>query len=84
MTEQDCFFFGTIFKLHGYKGDVNIYNDNNISLNFADIEFFYIKDNNELIPYFSENIRNKKKNTTGIITDGQVRRFNQKKIYANS
>ena len=62
MTEQDCFFFGTIFKLHGYKGDVNIYNDNNISLNFADIEFFYIKDNNELIPYFSEYIRNKKKN----------------------
>tara|TARA_B100000683_G_scaffold110545_1_gene108978 strand:- start:7024 stop:7542 length:519 start_codon:yes stop_codon:yes gene_type:complete len=62
MTEQDCFFFGTIFKLHGYKGDVNIYNDNNISLNFTDIEFFYIKDNNELIPYFSENVRNKKKN----------------------
>ncbi len=62
MTEQDCFFFGTIYKLHGYKGDVNIYNDNDISLNFKDIEFFFIKDNNELVPYFFENIRNKKKN----------------------
>mgnify|MGYP001195993450 CR=1 FL=1 len=62
MTEQDCFFFGTIYKLHGYKGDVNIYNDNDISLNFKDIEFFFIKDNNELVPYFFEKIRNKKKN----------------------
>ena len=62
MTEEDCFFFGTIFKLHGYKGDVNIYNDNDTPLILSEIEFFYIEENNELIPYFAENKRIKKKN----------------------
>ena len=61
MEKQDCFLLGTIFKLHGYKGDVNIYNDNDIPLVFTDIEFFYIEENNELIPYFAESVRPKKK-----------------------
>ena len=62
MKKQDCFLLGTIFKLHGYKGDVNIYNDNDIPLILSEIEFFFIEENNELIPYFAENKRNKKKN----------------------
>ena len=61
MKKQDCFLLGTIFKLHGYKGDVNIYNDNDIPLVFTDIDFFYIEENNELIPYFAESVRPKKK-----------------------
>jgi len=61
MKKQDCFLFGTIFKLHGYKGDVNIYNDNDIPLIFTDIEFFYVEENNELIPYFVDSVRPKKK-----------------------
>ena len=61
MEKQDCFLLGTIFKLHGYKGDVNIYNDNDIPLVYTDIDFFYIEDHNELIPYFTESIRPKKK-----------------------
>ena len=61
MEKQDCFLFGIIFKLHGYKGDINIYNDNDIPLVYTDIDFFYIEENNELIPYFAESIRPKKK-----------------------
>lgn len=61
MKKQDCFLFGTIFKLHGYKGDVNIYNDNDIPLIFTDIDFFYIEENKELIPYFADSVRLKKK-----------------------
>ena len=61
MKKQDCFLFGTIFKLHGYKGDVNIYNDNDIPLIFTDIDFFYIEENKELIPYFADSVRPKKK-----------------------
>ena len=53
--------FGTIFKLHGYKGDVNIYNDNDIPLVFSEIDFFYVEENNELIPYFADSVRPKKK-----------------------
>ena len=62
MKKQDCFLLGTIFKLHGYKGDVNIYNDKDIPLILSEIEFFFIEENNELIPYFAESKRNKKKN----------------------
>jgi len=61
MKKQDCFLFGTIFKLHGYKGDVNIYNDNDIPLVFSEIDFFYVEENNELIPYFADSVRPKKK-----------------------
>ena len=61
MEKQNCFLLGTIFKLHGYKGDVNIYNDNDIPLVYTDIDFFYIEENNELIPYFAESVRPKKK-----------------------
>ena len=61
MKKQDCFLLGTIFKLHGYKGNINIYNDNNIPLIFKEIDFFYIEEDKELIPYFTENIRLKSK-----------------------
>ena len=61
MKKQDCFLLGTIFKLHGYKGDVNIYNDNDIKLILSKISFFFIEENNVLIPYFTENVRIKKK-----------------------
>ncbi|MBT3418229.1 MAG: 16S rRNA processing protein RimM [Flavobacteriales bacterium] len=61
MKKQECFLFGTIFKLHGYKGDVNIYNDNDIPLVFSEIDFFYVEENNELIPYFADSVRPKKK-----------------------
>ena len=64
MEKQDCFLLGTIFKLHGYKGDINIYNDNDIPLVYTDIDFFYIEENNELIPYFAESVRPKKKTST--------------------
>ena len=61
MKKQDCFLLGTIFKLHGYKGDVNIYNDNDIPLIFTNIDFFFVEINNELIPYFTYRVRPKKK-----------------------
>ena len=61
MEKQNCFLLGTIFKLHGYKGDINIYNDNDIPLVYTDVDFLYIEENNELIPYFTESVRPKKK-----------------------
>lgn len=62
MKKQDCFLFGTIFKLHGYKGEVNIYNDNNIPLMTNKVEFLYLEEDSNLVPYFVESIRQKKKN----------------------
>ena len=86
MKKQDCFLLGTIFKLHGYKGDVNIYNDNDIPLILPEIEFFFIEENNELIPYFAESKRNKKKNILlvkfeDIDTEEDALKILKKKVY---
>ena len=86
MKKQDCFLLGTIFKLHGYKGDVNIYNDNDIPLILSEIEFFFIEENNELIPYFAESKRNKKKNILlvkfeDIDTEEDALKILKKKVY---
>ena len=86
MKKQDCFLFETTFKLHGYKGNVNIYNDNNIPLFLNDIEFFYIQDNNELIPYFSVSVRLKKKNVLlvrfeDVDSEKEALKILKKKVY---
>ena len=86
MKKQDCFLLGTIFKLHGYKGDVNIYNDNDIPLILNDIEFFYIEENNELIPYFLVSIRLKKKNVLlvrfeDVDSETEALKILKKKVY---
>ena len=86
MKKQDCFLLGTIFKLHGYKGDVNIYNDNDIKLIFSKISFFLIEENNELIPYFTENIRVKKKKILlvkfeDINSESEALKILNKKVY---
>jgi 16S rRNA processing protein RimM len=62
MQKKDCFLLGTVFKLHGYKGHVNIYNDNDISFNFTALKYFLIEINNNLIPYFIEQARTTKPN----------------------
>ena len=64
MEKQNCFYLvlGTIFKLHGYKGEVNIYIESDIDINPTKIDFLYIEENTELIPFYLESIRNKKKN----------------------
>ena len=86
MEKQDCFLLGTIFKLHGYKGDVNIYNDNDIKLILSKISFFLIEENNELIPYFTENIRVKKKKILlvkfeDINSESEALKILNKKVY---
>ena len=62
MQKKDCFLFGTVFKLHGYKGDVNIYNDDDIPFDFSALEFFLIELDNKLIPFFIERARPTKPN----------------------
>jgi 16S rRNA processing protein RimM len=62
MQKKDCFLVGTVFKLHGYKGDVNIYNDNDILFDFNTINYFLIEQNNTLIPFFITKARTTKPN----------------------
>ena len=62
MQKKDCFLVGTVFKLHGYKGGVNIYNDDDIPFDFSALEFFLIDLDNKLIPFFIERARPTKPN----------------------
>ena len=62
MHKKDCFLFGTVFKLHGFKGDVNIYNDDNIPFDFSKLDYFLIEQKNELVPYFIDKARLTRKN----------------------
>ena len=60
MLKENCFLLGTIFKLHGYKGDVTIFNEEDLTLDLKNIEFLFIKKNNSLIPFFISKIRTTK------------------------
>ncbi len=61
--QQNCFYIGSIFKLHGYKGNLIIYNENDFSFNYNEIKYLFIKIDNILVPFFLERISpNKTKN----------------------
>ena len=57
MQKKDCFLIGTIFKLHGYKGNVNIYNESNINFDLSIFSYVFIEIKNDLIPFFTKKIR---------------------------
>ena len=86
MQKKDCFLFGTVFKLHGYKGDVNIYNDDDIPLNFSTLEYFLIELNNELVPFFIEKARPTKPNVIlvkfeDLDSEEKAKKINKRKVY---
>lgn len=86
MQKEDCFFFGTIFKLHGYKGDVNIYNENGILVDFYTLDYFLIELNNELVPYFIERARTTKTNVVltkfeDVNSEKEAKKIQKRKVY---
>ena len=86
MQKKDCFLVGTIFKIHGYKGDLNIYNDNAISFNFSKLAYFFIEINNDLVPYFIEKARSTKPNVIlvkfeDIDSEKEAKKIHKKRIY---
>ena len=56
MLKKDYFLFGKIFKTNGYKGEVSIYNSDNIEFNINKTKYFLIDKEGILTPYFIENI----------------------------
>tara|TARA_B100000902_G_C26887114_1_gene705511 strand:- start:115 stop:636 length:522 start_codon:yes stop_codon:yes gene_type:complete len=62
MQKKDCFLIGRVFKLHGYKGDVNIYNNNDINFNFKSIRYLFLEENKTLIPFSITKIKSTKSN----------------------
>jgi 16S rRNA processing protein RimM len=60
MEKKNCFFIGSIFKLHGYKGKIILFNENSVSLNFDKIKYLLIEKNGILIPFFLNKINSYK------------------------
>src|ERR1017187_3147883 len=58
MNKDECTKIGFIAKLHGYKGEVTIYIDDEFedALMIEDIKTLLIEINEQLIPYFIEKI----------------------------
>ena len=86
MQKKDCFLFGTVFKLHGYKGDVNIYNDDDIPFDFTTLEYFLIELNNELVPFFIEKVRTTKPSVVlvkfeDVDSEKEAKKIHKQKVY---
>ena len=86
MQKKDCFLVGTVFKLHGYKGGVNIYNDNGVLFDFNAINYFFIEQNNTLVPFFITKARNTKPNVIlvkfeDINSEKEALKILKKKVY---
>ena len=62
MQKKNCFLIGTVSKLHGYKGDVNIYNKHDIAFDFKNVNYLFIEQNNTLVPFFITKIKHTQKN----------------------
>ena len=84
MQKKDCFLFGTVFKMHSYKGSVNIYNENGINLDFSKIKYFLIDFDNELVPYFIEKAHETKINVILVKFENLNSEETAKKIYKRS
>jgi 16S rRNA processing protein RimM len=61
MEKTDCFQLGYIAKLHGFKGEVSLFLDVTEPEKYATLDAFYVDINNQLIPFFVENIKLKNK-----------------------
>jgi 16S rRNA processing protein RimM len=56
MNSKDVFLLGYITKTHGFKGEVSLKLDTDNPEHYATINAFFVEQNNQLIPYFIENI----------------------------
>lgn len=89
MHTKNCFFFGTIFKLHGYKGCVKLYIEKKVSVEITSIKHLFIDIENELIPHFIENV--KLQNSTialikfrNVDTEEAAKKILKKEVYASN
>jgi 16S rRNA processing protein RimM len=72
--------------LHGYKGDVNIYNNDDIPFDFSKLDYFLIEQKNELIPYFIDKARPTRKNVIlvnfeDVNSEKEALKILKKKVY---
>ena len=65
MTIKDCFYLGTVAKLHGFKGEVSLFLDVSNPNDYQQLTSVFIEIDGALIPFFIEHVKVKNK---GFIT----------------
>ena len=88
MEKKDCFFIGSIFKLHGYKGKIILFNENSVSLNFDKIKYLLIEKDGILIPFFLNKINSYKSDNfliefEDINSENQAKELLKCKVYTS-
>lgn len=63
MDKNDCYFLGKVTKAIGLKGEVTVYLDTNSPERYIELESVFIELNDELVPFFIEDLHLKPKNT---------------------
>ena len=86
MHNKDCFLLGTVLKLYGYKGEVKIYNTDEIAIDFSITKYFLIEINYELVPFFIQKAQQNKQNIIlvkfeDIDSELEAKKIQKKKIY---
>ncbi len=86
MQQEDCFLIGTIFKLHGFKGKIKVYNNEDIIINLDCLKYLFIKINGILIPFFIENAKTDINNNfivkiENINSEYQAKEFVNKEVF---
>lgn len=86
MKVDDCFELGSIIKPRSFKGEVIVYLDVDHPEEYLEMESVFVQLNEQLVPFFVEQIRPIKKNQIrvkfdGINSDEEAKRILKKKLF---
>ena len=70
MNKADCFHFGYVAKLHGFKGEVSLFLDVTNPDDYEELDSIFIDIDNHLTPFFITAIKLTNKGFAAVRLDG--------------
>ena len=70
MNKADCFHFGYVAKLHGFKGEVSLFLDVTNPEDYQTLDAVFIEINGQLSPFFVESFKLKNKGFAAVKFEG--------------
>jgi 16S rRNA processing protein RimM len=86
MNKDQCFYLGSVAKLHGYKGGLSLYLDVDYPDDYTEMESVFIEINKQLVPFFMESSKRSSSNLLtakfeGVDTEDDARALLRKSLY---
>lgn len=86
MNKDQCFYLGSVAKLHGYKGGLSLYLDVDYPDDYTEMESVFIEINKQLVPFFMESSKRSSSNLLtvkfeGVDTEEDARALLRKSLY---